>query len=209
MAILDDWLDYLADPGAFDPYDYGPLITSIEDDDDLTRAFGSLPQGDALIERIKLVRSQAEFTGLYYIPPVTNHAQQLSKQDLARNYTKSVADVLDQFGKHQLATKVLENPLIEVSVADWKRSDPSNPLKLNNVFEILEDKALSYASGAGDWLYGLEEAVRGMTTIPEVTRYIIQPISNFPLDDKIAYDLWLSAYRMDFGDEANYLIALR
>lgn len=57
------------------------------------------------------------------------------------------------------------------------------------------------------WLLGLYEAVYMMTTIPEVTRYLLAPFLRYPLNDEPATKLWLMGYSVDFTEDNTLLIA--
>lgn len=77
MALIDDWLIYLEEPDAFSKNHFEPMITDTRNPLDLQRAFGSLPQGAAMIERIERLRSETNFTGLYYLQdPSVRHLTQ-------------------------------------------------------------------------------------------------------------------------------------
>ncbi|NVK14737.1 MAG: hypothetical protein HWE35_11210 [Rhodobacteraceae bacterium] len=45
-----------------------------------------------------------------------------------------------------------------------------------------------------------------MTTIPEVTRFILAPTLRYPLNDEPATKLWLKGYRVDFTEDNTLLI---
>ncbi|WP_194269385.1 hypothetical protein [Tritonibacter litoralis] len=46
-----------------------------------------------------------------------------------------------------------------------------------------------------------------MTTIPEVTRYLLAPFLRYSLNDEPATKLWLMGYSVDFTEDNTLLIA--
>lgn len=206
MSLQDDWLKYVEDPNTFSYDHFAPLITDTGEPVILEKAFGALPNGQELIRRIKLIRSETEFTGLYHIPRRPYALTKPEMRPYADRYADSVAELLKNIGEHDAAKQVEFNQFEYIKRSQWKRSDPNNPLLLNDVFDFIGDEFSRALIAVGDYMFGLDEAVLFMTKVPEVTRFVLGALVDFPVDDEAAYELWKGGARIDFGEEKTYII---
>ena len=53
---------------------------------------------------------------------------------------------------------------------------------------------------------GLEEAALFMTKVPPVTRYILDAIVDYPVDDEAYYELWRGGGRIEFCEDKTLVV---
>lgn len=209
MTLIDDWLIYLEKPDAFSKDHFEPMITDTGNPHDLQRAFGSLPQGAALIERIECLRSETEFTGLYHVQDPSRRLGHDALIQRARSYCDCVSDFLRDIGMVDLVKSVNNANFRYLDVRNYDFRDSDGCLGLNETGEILEDEFISVLKNGPHYLMSLFQAVLFMTKIPVVTRYIMRPIADFPLNEVDGYATWIGGAAIAFGDRKNFLLVER
>ncbi|SIS90680.1 hypothetical protein [Paracoccus saliphilus] len=206
MALIDDWLIYLEEPDAFSKNHFEPMITDTGNPLDLQRAFGSLPQGAAMIERIERLRSETNFTGLYHVQDPSRRLGHDAMIEKARKYCDHVSDFLRDIDMADLAKSVDNGGFSYLDVHSYDFRDSDGRLGLNETGEVLEDEFTLKLKKGPHYLLGLFQAVLFMTKIPVVTRYIMQPVVKFPLNEADGYATWIGGAAIAFGDRGNFLL---
>lgn len=203
MTLLEDWLAYLEEPDLFDQHHFEGLALELQTAENLNTAFFSLPGGEGLVQRIIDIRRQADFNGTYLL--ARNKVIDIDAYKQAERYKDSVADRLRELDDSD-AILVQANPISGIEHSDYQYLRSSSKLSLLNVSMTLEDDFIKYCAALPDWVWGLYEVIYMMTTIPEVTRYLLWPIVRYPLNDEPAMKLWLMGHRMDFCQDRSLLI---
>jgi len=206
MSLQDDWLEYIRKPNSYSYDHFAPLITDTDEPLDLETAFGALPNGHELVRRINRVRNETSFTGLYYVENKKGYLPKNLMHPLAERYADSVANLLDEIGESSIAKQARFNPIEFVSESKVVSDFDANTLGLNEALDFVGDEFVDAKPKSMTFLRGLSEAVLFMTKVPEVTRYILGAMVEFPVDDEAAYELWKGGARVDFGDEKTYII---
>lgn len=203
MDIQDDWKSYVADPSRFNKLHFESLMLELETLEQLHEAFDNLPAGSEFVDRLNDLRAQADFSGTYLVPhakPVTDESRRLAEQ-----YRDNVFDYLREQGDQE-AGIIAANPITEISMDEYRIGKKTGNLCLLDAPMNIDFNHLDVMDEYPKWLDGLREALYMMTTIPEVTRYLLSPIVKFPLDDGPAAALWLQGQRMDFCKDRTLLI---
>jgi|GEM_PF-2337320 len=203
MSLLDDWKKYVEEPTSFDKHHFESLMLELETTKDIHDAFDSLPSGQAFADRLIDVRTKADFSGTYLVPHVG--AITAATYQLAESYRDGIFDFLKERNDLEAST-IAANPIVEIDKSNYRTGKKMGSLNLLNVTWTIDDIYIDYIFEHPSWMRGLREAVYMMTTVPEVTRYLLSPIINFPLDDGPAAELWLSGHRMDFCKDRTLLI---
>ncbi|RVV96499.1 hypothetical protein EKE94_18425 [Mesobaculum littorinae] len=206
MALIDDWLIYLEEPDAFSKNHFEPMITDTGNPLDLHRAFAPLPQGAAMVERIERLRSETRFTGLYHVQDPNRRLSQDAMIGKARSYCDHVSDFLRGIDMADLAQSVDTGDFRYLDVHSYDFRDTDGRLGLNETGEVLEDEFTLTLQKGPHYLMGLFQAVLFMTKIPVVTRYIMQPVVEFPLNEVDGYAAWIGGAAIAFGDGDNFLL---
>lgn len=206
MARIDDWLTYLEDPDAFPKDHFEPLITDTGTPLDLREAFGGLARGDALIERIEQVRRQTLFTGLYYVQDPERRLPAPALEARARKYCDHVSDFMTEIGMADLSRKIDGAEFAYLDVDDYDFRDADGSLGLNETGEVLDDEFTGALRRGPHYLFGLFQAVLFMTKVPVVTRYVMAPVVDFPLEETDGYQTWIGGAALTFGDRRAYLL---
>ncbi|ATG47259.1 hypothetical protein CEW89_06555 [Celeribacter ethanolicus] len=203
MSLLDDWLSYVENPSRFNKHHFESLMLELETRKDLEAAFAGLPGGWAFIERIEQLRKDADFNGTYLLAkPREVDADAIA---LAEAYRDAVADRLFELGNDD-ASYIRKQPVKLISSDDYDAGYKAGALGLLDATMTIGDDAIDVASERPKWIRGLREAVYMMTTIPEVTRYLLGPILRYPMNDEPAARLWLMGHRIDFTKDNTLLI---
>lgn len=200
MSLIDDWKSYVESPSRFKMSHFEDLMSELETATDLHDAFDRLPGGFDFAENILKLRAGTDATGTYLLPTEQTPTPEDSISAIA--YRDAVYDRLRELNDDE-AQIVGSAPLVEISVEDYKKIDPS--LFLNAPISISQDY-IFYTSKHPKWIRGLFEAVYTLTNIPEVTRSLLSPIAKYPLNDEIAFNLWMRGHRMDFCEDRTLLI---
>lgn len=199
MSLQDDWLAYMQDPTLYDRYHFSPLITDTEEPLDLDAAFSGIKNGAELIRRVRRVIDENDFTGMYYVPRLDNRLSRDSLLDLAKDYAETITSRLVSLGEASHARTIRDNTVEIVYEADIDIEKERFSLGDSDVFWIISDDFADVAATRGiPYFYGLKEAVLFMTKVPEVTRYILNALVDYPVNDEIAYELWKGGARVDF-----------
>ncbi|KIC39474.1 hypothetical protein [Leisingera sp. ANG-M7] len=203
MALLDDWLSYVDDPSRFDRYHFESLMLELETRKHLEIAFSHLSGGLEFIERIIWLREQAAFNGTYLLSKPKEINSEIIT--LAELYRDCVADRLSELGDDE-AVIIRKNPILKILKSQYKQYLKSGTLPFLEAMDTIGDDEIRVSSKKPRWRLGLHEAVYMMTTVPEVTRYIMSPFLHYPLNDEPATKLWLMGYRVDFTEDSTLLI---
>lgn len=167
------------------------------------RLFDSLPSGRAFSDRLINLRIQADFNGVYLVP----HAKAVTDDTyrLVEAYRDKVFDYLRDVEDTE-ADLIAANPIVEISMTAYRAGKKAGNFGFLQATWTIDDNYIDYMYEHPRWIRGLREAVYMMITIPEVTRYLLEPIVKFPLDDKLAADLWIHGHRVDFCKDRTLLI---
>ncbi len=204
MTLLDDWLKYVEDPSLFDKHHFESLMLELETHDQLEAAFAHLPGGREFIRRVEQFRHDANFNGTYLFPTAQKADETAFK--LAEQYRDHIADRLSELGDPD-AKLIRNQPVVTIAADVYKARHRAGTLPLLDATMTIGDDVIDFTIDERPaWVRGLREAVYMMTTIPEVTRYLLSPILKYPLDDEPAAKLWLMVHRVDFTKENTLLI---
>ncbi len=203
MALIDDWLAYVEKPDRFDKHHFGGLMLELETPTLLHRALDPLPNGSAVADRIAKFRERADFNGTYLL--ARPQGISAAARRLAEAYRDGVCDRLRELNDSEAAF-IRNSPVEEISVESYRRLRQEGALRLLNATMTLEFCEKESTRAFPEWKRGLREAIYMMTTIPEVTRYLLWPIFRYPLDDTPAAELWLMGHRIDFCEDRTLLI---
>lgn len=206
MSLQDDWLEYLDKPDAFSCDHFASLITDTEQPVDLEKAFGNLSNGGLLIERIERVRNETAFTGLYHVPASGDRIGRSKLKVLAERYADSVASRLKDIGEQDLNNSVFYSPIEFLRASDFQKKKSSREFKISNAAMYISDDFIDWPEHDPDYYYALKEAVYMMTTKPQVTRYILSAIVDYPVDDEAYFELWAGGGDIEFCEDRTLII---
>lgn len=204
MSLIDDWKAYVQKPSAFGKHHFESLMLELATPEQYYDAFDNLPAGRTFADRLVQFRSQTNATGTYLVPFAKSVSEE--SKDLAETYRDSVVDYLRETNDSN-AQIIESNPIVEMSVVDYRSGKKAGSLNLLNIMMNIEFDYFDAMDDQPSWIDGLYEAVYMMTTLPTVTRYLLSPILKFPIDDKAAASLWLNGgHRVDFCKDRTLLI---
>lgn len=105
------------------------------------------------------------------------------------------------------ATLLRMNPIKVISKEQRNIFEGNLEIKKTDIFSIISGDFVDIVDGRNiPYYYGLKEAVLFMTKIPEVTRYILDPLVHYPVNDELAYELWKGGARINFFEKCTYII---
>lgn len=206
MTLQDDWLKYVDEPDAFSYDHFAPLITDTEEPVDLEVAFGKLPNGAELIRRIERVREETAFTGLYHVPAREDRLDRNQMRTLAERYANSVATRLHEIGEVEQAHFIRNAPIEFVRKSSFEAREKTGQLFFVNASMDIQDDFVDFTSHSRPYFMGLEEAALFMTKVPPVTRYILDAIVDYPVDDEAYYELWRGGGRIEFCEDKTLVV---
>ncbi|RVV97030.1 hypothetical protein EKE94_15305 [Mesobaculum littorinae] len=203
MTLLEDWIAYVEDPTLFDKFHFEGLMLELETPDALHNAFDRLPGGPRFADRVAELRASADFNGTYLLP----QTKEIADEDyrLARAYRDHVADYLRGKGDPEAAANG-RGEVKEIAHDEYRRRRKQKELGLSNVTWDIDGDFVAPLLALPRWSRGLYEATLAMTTIPEVTRFLLAPIVPYELDDRPAAELWLRGHRIDFTKDHDILL---
>ncbi|MEL6586785.1 MAG: hypothetical protein AAFY65_15470 [Pseudomonadota bacterium] len=203
MALIDDWIAYVEDPTRFSMSHFESLIETLETEEALHQAFDRLPGGSHFVAGLVAFRARTDGTGVYRQPKAVEVRSE--DLDLASAYRDNMVDRLRDLGDPEAAL-IRDAPLEQIAQAEYKQLSAEGSLPLLDAPMGIAQDFIIATKGAPKWIRGLYEAVYMMTTIPEVSRWLVSPVVTYPLDDAPAGELWLRGHRMDFCEDRTLLI---
>lgn len=204
MTLLDDWIAYVADPGLFDPSHFEALMLELDTPSKLNSAFRDLPNGFDFVKRLVWFRENSELNGTYLLP--LEGSPQKDRMIYAERYRDSVSDRLREMGECGEAGIISSAPVEEMLYDEYKSKKLARSLPFLNAPMAIDFDVSDWYNRFPEWIFGLDEAVLMMTTYPAVTRYLMWPITKYPLDDESYAKLWLMGNSMDFCEDKTLLI---
>lgn len=191
MATLDDWKEKVAGRSALDADEFQDLIPRTNNREFLREAFGALPGGRTLIERVENLLSENNNSSLYVIPKKENWLP----EEKIRQYLKSYCDNLAKYAKtierEDLGSQANSSSIQVVYDNDkFYEIIQSEPFPHSEILSEIEYRYIEYLGRVGNYMYALDEAVLALTKYPAVTRYILEQAANFPLEHKPYYEMW-------------------
>lgn len=206
MSLRDDWKKYIKDTSAFDKHHFESLMLELDTKAALVDAFEALPNGRKFVDIITNLRKRANSNGTYLFasPGTVTESDHL----LVRAYCDSISDYLRDIGDPE-SGQISGEDIVEIPHDEYRIKKRAGQLKLLQAPTTIDDEYIDARLSGPKWLGGLYEAVYMMTTVPEVTRYLLSPFVKYPLNEEPAFELWLRGHRVDFCESHALLIVGR
>lgn len=204
MSLMDDWLAYVGDPSQFDSFHFEALLLEVDTEAKVEKAFAPLPGGAELAKRLNAFRSAAEFNGTYLLPGQRKRGE---PEQLAARYRDGVSDRLRDMGRGEEARLVDAAPIGSLPAEAFEEERGAGNLRLLEVLKEIENDFFDEMDAQPGWIDGLYEALYAATNFPVITRYLIQPVMKYPLDESAYAEIWLGGDRVEFCETMTCVVA--
>lgn len=191
IIMRNTWLKYLENPKGVDEGQFTSLLTDAVEAITPDEAFSSFAGGVEVAKRCRTLIENTTFYGLYYLPKESHVKKSSDIKLLAEDIVYGMCDFLREVDKGGIADGLVTLP--------WKLTENlDNFHKIetdsyqHQVINLLGRRRNREIFEKDERIFGVREAVMGMTMDWYVTDYIISAAVSLPISYKPGFDIYIN-----------------
>lgn len=207
MDLLSEWKRLLSGTSDADQSEFEFLIPHDATEDWLRDAFGTLPNGHIMIQKIGDLLKENTSNGLYIVPKRENYIGQNAIEELALDYRDNVVKYLNNNGHGEVAREIHNDNFIFVhEPQEFLSMAGDSTLGLSEAEYEVDNDFIDKFESIGEWTFALHEAVLFLTKSYVVTRYILEEVIPLELNSRPFYELWRGGGNLCFMKSRTLLL---